>query len=127
MQNGVFFADFKAAEEDIPFGDLEEGDNLLLGQDEDDLPGVFDMHQAFSGKLANVNMWNRSLSQAEIEDWHHSSCLENKSMSAASAANVISWPANLDGFRIWNVSDVGITTEGNKACQPRYGHYQVLK
>ncbi|XP_069159957.1 uncharacterized protein [Procambarus clarkii] len=41
---------------------------LILGQDQDSLGGGFETDQVFRGHMTQVNIWNRSLSQQEVED-----------------------------------------------------------
>ena len=54
---------------------------------QDTLGGGFDATQAFVGELANLNIWNRKLSVAEI--YNLATC-----NSKASAGNVFSWTEN---------------------------------
>lgn len=41
---------------------------LVLGQEQDLLAGGYDVVQIFRGHMAEVNLWNRSLTQGEVED-----------------------------------------------------------
>ncbi|KAI8506533.1 hypothetical protein Bbelb_159600 [Branchiostoma belcheri] len=51
-------------------GNVRSGGIWILGQDQDTFGGGFQATQAFSGELSQVNLWDRVLSQPEIEaDW----------------------------------------------------------
>ena len=40
----------------------------VIGQDQDNVGGKFQAHQAFVGELTKLHVWNRVLSHAEIKD-----------------------------------------------------------
>ncbi|KAG7175378.1 Glutamate-gated chloride channel-like 5 [Homarus americanus] len=42
--------------------------SLILGQEQDLVGGGFDITQIFHGYIAQVNIWNKSLTQKEVED-----------------------------------------------------------
>lgn len=61
--------------------------NSFLHHLQDTLGGGFDATQAYVGELANLNIWNRKLSVAEI--YNLATC-----NSRAPAGNVFSWTEN---------------------------------
>lgn len=58
----------------------------MLGQEQDSVGGGFDADQSFKGMLSNVNVWNRKLSDKQIEDMS-TSCL----LDEWNAGNVYRW------------------------------------
>eukprot|EP00058_Branchiostoma_floridae_P015247 XP_002600735.1 hypothetical protein BRAFLDRAFT_83478 [Branchiostoma floridae] len=51
-------------------GKVRSGGTWILAQDQDTVGGGFVTHQAFSGELSQVNLWDRVLTPAEIgTDW----------------------------------------------------------
>jgi hypothetical protein len=73
---------------------------LVLGQENDGLltGGFFDKEQAFSGKMAQVEMWNIELSSSDIN--LIARCSKE---STAEANRVVTWGSNL---WIWNKVDM---------------------
>ncbi|XP_078571557.1 uncharacterized protein LOC144859143 [Branchiostoma floridae x Branchiostoma japonicum] len=63
-------------------GRVGTGGTWILGQDQDTVGGGFDASQAFIGDLSQVNLWNRVLSSAEMND---------QSASCDRHGNVIDW------------------------------------
>ena len=45
---------------------LKAGGFLVLGQEQDSIGGGFDRDQTLHGRLANVNMWDKVLSESDI-------------------------------------------------------------
>ncbi|XP_070622465.1 serum amyloid P-component-like [Erythrolamprus reginae] len=45
---------------------INPGGSLVLGQDQDNVGGGFDINQSFVGEISDVNMWARVLSPAEV-------------------------------------------------------------
>ncbi|KAI3352737.1 hypothetical protein L3Q82_019321, partial [Scortum barcoo] len=82
-----------------PYHPIKPEGVLVLGQEQDTLGGGFDATQAFVGELANLNIWNRKLSIAEI--YNLATC-----NSKAPAGNVFSWTeSNIEifgGATKWN-------------------------
>uniref|UniRef100_A0A3B3RZ17 Neuronal pentraxin 1 like n=1 Tax=Paramormyrops kingsleyae TaxID=1676925 RepID=A0A3B3RZ17_9TELE len=73
-----------------PYHPIKAHGVLVLGQEQDTLGGGFDATQAFVGTMANLNLWDRKLSSAEI--YNLATC-----SSKAQVGNVFSWSeANLD-------------------------------
>ena len=66
-QLGVFDIQSK-----VDMDQLDGTDYFLLGQEPDSMQGTFYVNQAFSGKLGDVVVWNTSLAQSEIMDYHDS-------------------------------------------------------
>ncbi|XP_068607294.1 neuronal pentraxin-1-like [Brachionichthys hirsutus] len=81
FQDGVMRGD---GENLAPYHPIKPEGVLVLGQEQDTLGGGFDATQAYVGELANLNIWNRKLSTAEI--YNLSTC-----NSKAPAGNVFSW------------------------------------
>lgn len=67
-----------------PYHPIKPEGVLVLGQEQDTLGGGFDATQAYVGELANLNIWNRKLTVAEI---HNLATCNSK----APAGNVFSW------------------------------------
>ena len=65
---------------------IRQGGTLVLGQEQDSVGGNFDADQSFTGMLSNVNLWNKVLSAAQIEDMS-TSCL----LDEWNAGNVYKW------------------------------------
>ncbi|XP_070546061.1 uncharacterized protein [Ptychodera flava] len=65
-------------EEDTTKGDnpmkIEGGGVLILGQDQDEVEGKFNVKQAFQGDMTEFNLWNRFISQQEIQLLMMSTC-----------------------------------------------------
>ncbi|KAK1885620.1 Neuronal pentraxin-1, partial [Dissostichus eleginoides] len=75
-----------------PYHPIKPEGVLVLGQEQDTLGGGFDATQAYVGELANLNIWNRKLSIAEI--YNLATC-----NSKAAAGNVFSWTeSNIEIF-----------------------------
>ncbi|KAE8301019.1 Neuronal pentraxin-1 [Larimichthys crocea] len=75
-----------------PYHPIKPEGVLVLGQEQDTLGGGFDATQAYVGELANLNIWNRKLSIAEI--YNLATC-----NSKAPAGNVFSWTeSNIEIF-----------------------------
>ena len=69
---------------------------LLLGQEPDPSTTgniTYDKFQAFSGKLSDVNMWDKALTNVEVHDLHKGIC-KNETVSLG---NIISWPEEITG------------------------------
>ncbi|XP_035688636.1 neuronal pentraxin-2-like [Branchiostoma floridae] len=47
-------------------GKVRSGGTWILGQEQDTVGGGFDVNQAFSGELSQVNLWDRVLTPAEV-------------------------------------------------------------
>ncbi|KAJ0033409.1 hypothetical protein NQD34_000516 [Periophthalmus magnuspinnatus] len=75
-----------------PYHPIKPEGVLVLGQEQDTLGGGFDATQAYVGELANLNIWNRKLTVAEI--YNLATC-----NSKAPAGNVFSWSeSNIEIF-----------------------------
>ncbi|KAM9770676.1 LOW QUALITY PROTEIN: neuronal pentraxin-1-like [Menidia menidia] len=75
-----------------PYHPIKPDGVLVLGQEQDTLGGGFDATQAYVGELANLNIWNRKLSVAEI--YSLATC-----GSRSPAGNVFSWTeSNIEIF-----------------------------
>ena len=70
---------------------------LLLGQEPDPSSTTgnitYDKFQAFSGKLSDVNMWDKALTNTEVHDLHKGIC-KNETVLLG---NIISWPEKITG------------------------------
>ena len=84
--------------------------NLVLGQEQDSvLGGLFDASQAFSGKLAQVEIWDVELSETDIEN------LANCKIETVKESNrVVSWMS--EKWEIHNVTIVETSLEN--LCKP---------
>ncbi|XP_070546060.1 neuronal pentraxin-2-like [Ptychodera flava] len=64
--------------EDVTSGkepsNIEGGGLLILGQDQDKVGGKFDLPQAFQGDMTEFNLWDRFISQQEIQLLMMSTC-----------------------------------------------------
>lgn len=56
------------ASHNIPIGQLNLTGMLVLGQEQDELGGGFALGEMFLGSLAQVDIWSRALSAAEVND-----------------------------------------------------------
>ncbi|KAM9313773.1 neuronal pentraxin-1-like [Pholidichthys leucotaenia] len=75
-----------------PYHPIKPEGVLVLGQEQDTLGGGFDATQAYVGELANLNIWNRKLSNTEI--YNLATC-----NSKALVGNVFSWTeSNIEVF-----------------------------
>ena len=70
---------------------------LLLGQEPDPTNPTgnitYDKFQAFSGKLSDVNLWDKALTNTEVHDLHKGIC-KNETVLLG---NIISWPEEITG------------------------------
>ena len=84
--------------------------NLVLGQEQDSvLGGLFDASQAFSGKLAQVEIWDIELTDIDIEN------LANCKIETVKESNrVVSWMS--EKWEIHNVTIVETSLEN--LCKP---------
>jgi hypothetical protein len=84
--------------------------NLVLGQEQDSvLGGLFDASQAFSGKLAQVEIWDVELLETDIEN------LANCKIETVKESNrVVSWMSEK-----WEIHNVTIVeTSLDNLCKP---------
>ncbi|XP_067830335.1 neuronal pentraxin-2-like, partial [Heptranchias perlo] len=68
-----------------PWHPIKPGGTLVLGQEQDVAGGRYDATQAFVGELAEFNVWDRILTEAEIRNV--ANC------STATVGNVLAWEA----------------------------------
>ena len=65
---------------------IRPGGTLVLGQEQDSVGGGFDADQSFQGMLSNVNVWDRVLTDTQINEMS-TSCL----LDEGSDGNVYKW------------------------------------
>ena len=56
---------------------------VVLGQDQDEVKGGFQLEQSYQGNLTNVNLWDRVLTEEEVADLSRS--------CSVGEGNVIKW------------------------------------
>ena len=58
---------------------IRDAGSLVLGQEQDSVGGGFDTDQSFQGMLSNVNIWNKVLTDEQIETMSTSCDLDEAS------------------------------------------------
>ena len=94
---------------------LDSSEFLLLGQEADTMLGNFDQYQAFSGKLSQVNFWNRILDEREIEEVE--AC---RASSRVEEGSIVSWPESVGNLGDWTFSD-GVSVTDENLCDSGQG------
>ena len=83
---------------DVLQGHFPGGGVWIIGQEQDKVGGGFDVPQAFGGELTEVNVWDRVLSPAEINNLA-SSCASNNMQGNYLAYSDFHIQGNVERFK----------------------------
>lgn len=56
----------------------------MLGQEQDNYIGGFELYESFMGNMSNINMWDRNMNSSEVKDLYNA-CAVNQE------GNVLKW------------------------------------